>query len=182
MSIVIAGGIFGGILVYQNSEYFILNGLKVFSYLQHKYENMVIFENKLDNNPEKIKINNKTLYIYKRNNKEFYSWENNIQDQIINEKSVYINPIMDITLKINNEIINCDIINKFIHLNTIILNKNTLETIWIPLINKLQNKDIKFCNKYSVNWEVLDTDFRTFNGESLKLIFENNKLIVINEI
>lgn len=178
MSLIIAGGIFGSILIYQNSDYIILNSLKAYSYIQNQYEKISFLEEKNDN-PEKININNKTLFIYKNNNKEFYSWSNNIKDDTLISISELINPIMDITLKINNEIINFDIISKFIYLDEIHLNRNTLENIWIPLLNKIKNKNVNLNKKDKISWEILDTDFNTYNGEDIILKFKN-KLIVIN--
>ena len=97
---------------------------------------------------------------------------------MLTEYSLQLNPILSITLKINNNNYEVPIISQFLFIDRKIeLNENTNE-IWIQIVKHFQNLEIIYDKKDAISWEILNTDFETINGKNIKLYFDSNKFIM----
>ena len=178
MSFLIAGSVIGGIILYNNSDDLMIETLRMYTNIQEYFQKKKGFLQ--EKQQDSFDINDTKINKYVCNNKEFYTLNSQTKpsQDLLTEYSLQLNPILSITLKINNNNYEVPIISQFLFIDRKIeLNENTNE-IWIQIVKHFQNLEIIYDKKDAISWEILNTDFETINGKNIKLYFDSNKFIM----
>ena len=178
MSLIIAGSIVGGIILYNNSDDIMIETLRMYTNIQEYFNKKGFFK---QNQQDTFNIGKNKINKYISNNKEFYTLNNNNKpsENMLNEYSLQLNPILSISLKINNSNYEVTIIPQFLFIDkNIELNQNTNE-MWIQIIKYFQNIEIIYDKNDDISWEILDSEFNTINGKNITLSFNDQQLKMI---
>ena len=108
MSLLIAGSVIGGIVLYNNSDDIMLETLRIYTNIQEYLNKNGFLKQKQQ---DTFEINKNKINKYVCNDKEFYTINNQTKpsQNMLNEYSLQLNPILSVTLKINNS--NYEVIN-----------------------------------------------------------------------
>lgn len=181
MAFLLAGTVIGSLVIYNNSEYLVINGLKAYTVVQEYLNTFNFYENNDDNTIS----NNLLIKQYPYKNKIFYRIKTDNKDdpdeKILEKFSLLMNPILNINLCVNNKK-NYEVtkISDFLFLEKEIELSPKTNKLWIDICNILLNHNICYDDEDTITWEIMDNNLNVVNGDNITLKYEENLEMIKN--
>lgn len=177
MALIFAGTVISGLVIYNNSDYFVLNGLRAFTLVQDYFNKFNI-----ESNGDDIVKDDIIIKQFHHKNKIFYKLKGSNYEEpnkdILEKYSLTMNPILNINLRIHDTNYEVTKISDFLFLEKEInLNPNTNKQ-WIEIINSIIGKNIIFNEDDKLIWEIMDNGLNVVEGSNLTIKYDNNLEII----
>lgn len=177
MALILAGTVIGGIVIYNNSDYFVFNGLRAYTLVQDYFNKFKPEESNEDIVKDDIIIKqyhykNKIFYKLKSENYEEPS------EQALEKHSLAMNPILNINLSINDKNYEVTKISDFLFLEKEICLNPESNKKWIEIINIILGTNIIFNEDDKIVWEIMDNGLNVNTGVNLLIKYKDNLEII----